>query len=259
VAPVKISIGEYETATYPPNEPPNDELIWEASLETGDFSEFDYPFDGGSHNPQNNGQATVSISKDYASSGTYSIKHTANSEGDNTRVFQMPRRPSDGQWGWDDSSKYFSAEYFIPNLIHVGSNWNVFQFKSKELGQTQNRNEPFFSFNLFDQSDGRYRLRVYHKPDGTNESGFWLSELPAQPRVGVGQWFEIKARLKPSPLGAKNGELDVWLNGVQTHNIKGVDTRYAGNSTQTWSVNNYGKSLTRPSIIYTDNHRVTKA
>lgn len=165
----------------------------------------------------------------------------------------MPRR-ADGQWSWEGEHIY-SAWYFLPNLIHVGGNWNVFQFKSKEIGGA-GRNEPFFSFNLFDQPDGTYKLRIYHKPDGTNNDAYWLPELPTQPRARVGQWFQIKARLKPSPLGSKSGELDVWLNGVQTHQIRGVDTRYAGSSTQNWSVNNYGTGLTRPATIYTDDFMV---
>jgi len=39
----------------------------------------------------------------------------------------------------------------------------------------------------------------------------------------------------------------------------GRDPSSGGSSTQTWSVNNYGKGLTRPCVIYTDEHQVERA
>lgn len=225
--------------------------IWQGN---GKFSEWTYPFDGGQHNPQNNGAGAVS---EAVLNGVPCLRHDGPSDGSNTRVFQMPQR-ADGQWSWANEELLFEAKYFVPALIT--GNWNCFQFKSKEIGG-QGRNEPFFSFNLFSDA-GRYRLRIYYKPDGSpsGSGNTWLPELPAQPRANVGEWFTVKARLIQSPLGSTPvGQVDAWLNDVQTHQIRNVNTKYAGSSTQTWSVNLYGStSISRPATQYTTGHKVSR-
>jgi hypothetical protein len=243
--------GSYSTVVQPPPPPPPPPTGWvQVWRGDGKFNEWTYPFDGGDHNPQNNGAGQVF---EEILNGVPCIRHYGPSSGSNTRVFQMPQ--TNGQWGWPNQELLFQSNYLIPSL--VTGNWNCFQFKSKEIGQSQSRNEPFFSFNLWQES-GKYRLRIYHKPDGDPDSATLLPELPAQPRVNVGEWFTIKARLVQSELGTHKGEVDVWLNDVQTHQIRGVDTKYVGASTQTWSVNLYGSNISRPATQYTTAHIVSR-
>jgi hypothetical protein len=223
-------------------------VVWSSNFETGNLSQWQ---SGQTLNPQqNSGGGYTEVAPGIGRGGGYGLRAIAPIDGAATRLFRVVESRS-------GADLVYSAWYEIPSPIHVGSNWNVFQFKSKSEDGT--KNEPFFSFNLFDTSTG-YRLRVYAKPNGcscNDPANGWLPEVGSTVRAQAGQWFRITAFLHQSPIGEKQGVLRVWLNGRLVVDVSGVATKYTAAAQQNWSINNYGHSLLPyPAVLLMDDAQI---
>jgi hypothetical protein len=174
---------------------------------------------------------------------------TAHGPGDATRMFRYAE-PRSG------APLTYSAWFLVPRFIEIGpsGNWNIFQFKSKNLDE--DRSDPFLSFNLRDMGNQTYTVYVYKKPEK-------YSIRPTEDvRLRVNEWFGIRAALVQS--GESRGRLQVWIlrdgrPDTLIIDVAGLTTRYPdGVGVQDWSVNNYGAQLDWPATIYIDDARIDR-
>jgi hypothetical protein len=226
-------------------------LAWSADAETGDLSQWNAHQDRSLAVQQDTGNGTCTVSTDAAHSGRYSYECVAPREGDATRLFRYPE-PRSGE------TLVYTAWFYIPRPVSIrpDGNWNIYQFKSKDL--IEDRSDPFLSFNLRSVAGGGFELYVYKKPE----------RYSIKPRtkvsIGTREWFGIRTRLKQS--GFQSGVMTVWLlkDGrppIEIMHVTELRTRYPdGTGVQEWSVNNYGHGLDpHPVVLYVDDCTIERA
>jgi hypothetical protein len=229
---------------------PVPELPWSAGMETGDLTEWYAGQDPVPEAEQHSDDGTCEASTDVAHTGRWSMRCVASAEGDATRMFRYAE-PRSG------IPLVYTAWFYLPRYVRIGEdgNWNVFQFKSKNL--PEDRSDPFLSFNLRDRDDGTYSVYVFKKPE---EFNIWPDvDVRVRPR----QWFGIRSHLRQS--GDGTGRLRVWVlrDGrppVEIIDRSGLSTRYPdGVGVQDWSINNYGAELSPlPAVMFMDDALIAR-
>lgn len=230
--------------------------LWSADHETGDLSQWYFPsrsktgnYGGGEYN---SGSALVTVSRDVAHSGKYSLKAT----------ITTPSKPTAGvrlfRWRESQDSKflgqglYYSAWLFFPNRYQVtGQYWNVFQFKSKRSGTI----DPFWFLSIGNRPSGAMYLQLHWwsglRLEGPHqgESGFRKYEQTVMD-IPVNRWIHVECFLKQS--AEFNGCIRVWQDGISLFEQTNVKTKYPGGDNQ-WAVANYSDGITPdPATIYFD-------
>jgi hypothetical protein len=149
-----------------------------------------------------------------------------------------------------DEAYYYSAWYYIPGGVNIGSWWNIWQWKSTYNGKTGD-SKPVFVIGILQQKGKNYLyLRDILNPD-INDS-LLQEELP----VPTDQWFQIEAYYMKSR--DDSGKIIVWQDGVEIFNLSNITTSLADN-TVLWSVNNYTDTLTpNPYTIYVDDIAISR-
>jgi hypothetical protein len=216
-------------------------ILWSASHETGDLSEW-YAHDGGGE--FNSGRGDSTLSEDVAHSGRYSAKCTIATPPDSgTRLFRWnePRAHREA---------YYSAWFYLP--VSFRSAWNnIFQFKSL-LGPA---NDPFWFLQVKNRPSGAMYLvlswwsglRIDGPHAGEGGGSDYHQSIVDLP---VTRWTHIEVFLRQS--ADFDGRIVVWQDGVELFDQRDVRTKYLGGE-QSWAVNNYGSGCSpTPMTIYVD-------
>lgn len=240
------------------------ELLWKATAETGNLSEWNSGEGGGGNFLMNANRVLFSnASSERAKSGTNSFKLIVDA-GTDMASTQLFRYGVDGQPNSNKDAIY-TAWYFIPQKIDFhGVSWhNMMQWKVKN---TDLRSHPVFTIGLGvlggKGSGGENFIELRNTaewfPGGTSYNPAALIRIP----IPIGKWFKIEARYIHG--SNNNGRIMVWqgdLEGNDTliYDITGVTTypsmdRNGLSITQLqWSVNNYtARTIPAVTTIFID-------
>jgi hypothetical protein len=180
------------------------DLVWSATHETGDLSEWAKGDPGGS--TADIPDANVEISTDFAHSGLYSAKLT-NSSVDVIHTARL--------WHQGDFPKeaFYSVWYYLPRAYQTKVDWTILQFRTP----TENpaRISEFLDVDLRSLPGGELILSIYdHRPE-------YLRLPTADPAVliPVGRWFQIQVFFKNVP--DDTGRFTLWVDGKLNYDIVG--------------------------------------
>jgi hypothetical protein len=228
--------------------------LWTGDHEEGALADWYAPstgpfgdFGGGEYN---SGSGDTTVSTERPRSGAYSAKMRLWGNG-GTRLFRWrePRVTRDAS---------YSVWLYIPEQIRVSGWWNLVQFKSRS---TSGANDPIWIVEPRTNAEGELypTLVWWHRTlEGPQpgQLGYRRIEPPAGTLLPVGRWFEVRARLLQS--ADFDGRITVHVDGQQVWDYQDVRTGYRNctwNSWCTsneWSVNNYGESLSPWPTIFAD-------
>ena len=241
------------TFTPPPN------IIWGASAETGNFSEWNGDGGGDVYRRLDDVDVTSSdaiaeISQDQARSGQRSVKLSIRTDPafyPNAAKAQVVRWNEPRQ----NTDYYYSVWFFIPQLFDVypegpdrGQGWlNMFQFHSvRDTGERVHsgvvlfgRSNPIARTNYFE---------LFLSPDFGNN----IDPLNSPLAMPIGRWFNVEMRMKCAANG--QGVVQVWQDGVQIFNLPNITTNQPDADAHChWMINAYGQFISpSPTVIYVD-------
>ncbi len=233
-------------------------ILWSADVETGNLWQWTYAPDG-MENPNagggvyNTGGAAVTAAAvtDIVHSGQYAVMaRITGAINGTTRAVRLLRRtdkPWDQGGSYFPNAAYYSTWLYVPHTYsprRSSSNsgwWNIFQFKSSEWDEAQQKNVsvPVWVLNLTNVN-GEMRLYFYSNYNPPN------SFIPNPPVVvPVAQWthLEVFYEISKQP----TGRVILWVNGHQILDLPQVITstiRGPGGFDAEFGIGNYTNHVT---------------
>ena len=228
----------------PPQPPGSAAIVWKATHEIGNISEWqahgDFLSQGrGAYytiitSPVHTGNYAVSLTIDtkaYSSTGSYAAY-----------LFYWDQLPG--------NAYYYSAWYYIPSETRPQDWWNVWQWKSTYNGNTD-YSVPMHVLDIRQRATGQLSLQLIYRPDLSSKINYQQNIK----FVPTDQWFHIEAYYKEG--FNFNGQVIVWQDGTEIFNLSGVQTTERDNTVY-WSVNHYTDNiLPNPSSIYIDDAAIS--
>jgi len=230
-------------------------VVWSADHETGDLSQWysNNPYtvvadSGYCYRPSNG------VSTEQAHSGQYAIKTTLYSretwweKDSGCRTFRKPEAHS-------VQTLYYSAWFYMPEPVTVGTFWNVLQFK----WELDNESEVAWKIEIRNYQGSMYPVLFWKgliegPRQGDGLSGQWYAPDPMVP-IQAAQWFHLEVGLRQSE--GYDGQIAVWLNDELIFNEDNVRTTPPGGHLA-FSVNNYGRGISPyPNYLYIDDVAVS--
>lgn len=216
-------------------------------MESANLSEWSSQEDSGQCTRPSNGTST-----EQAHSGTRSLKATINTAWmeSGCRNFRKPEAES-------GEALYYSAWFYFPKRVDVGTAWNIWQYKGKPLGGTS---KLYWKLDVRNRVDGEMVVYLIWKGDSiqgpysTDGLGAAIYQQQAV-ALPVAQWVNLEVYLKQS--GDFDGEIQVWQDGIELFHLTDIRTKHPG-GTQNWSVNNYGSALSPSTVVmYVDDAAIS--
>jgi hypothetical protein len=206
-------------------------VLWTALFEDGTFSEF-MSVDGGSANANPSAADTIVVSNAYAHHGHYAAVLTIDAGPDGVQQNAgLVRR------GGLPVEAYYSAWYYLPQTITVGTFWILFKFR---LRTTANVENEFYDLELVNAADGSLTFSLYDHQSGMN-----VPLVSPAPVVPVSVWFQIEAFYRNAQ--DNSGRLTIWFNGQQIVDVSGQPM--APTPWVEWDVDNVGENLTPSTAV----------
>ena len=208
-------------------------VLWASTFEGGTFDEWTNFYDG-SANAYPAPPDTIAVSTDYAHHGRYAAELTINAGPDGTQEntgLNLRGLPVQA---------YYSAWYYLPRTISVGTFWLLFKFRLRTDAADSATDEEFYDLGLVNASDGSLTLSIYD-----HRSGNELPLVPPAPVVPVGVWFQIEAFYRNAQ--DASGRLAIWLDGQQVVDVTGQPM--APTPWVEWDLVNVGENLTPSTAV----------
>jgi hypothetical protein len=216
------------------------DVSWTARFEGDNLAEWSpVPFGFGSASavPPN----TIEVSSNPVSNpghpGNFAAKLTVSGTVDNTQG----NGASMVQNGGLPTQAYYSAWYYLPQSVSVGTYWVIMKFRAV-LGDPPAEGE-LFDVNLTSPSVGTMSLRLYDHTIGADRP----LDVPA-PGIPVNDWFQLEAFYRDA--NDSTGRLTLWLDDLQILDWQGPTGL---TSWVAWDVVSVGDNLApEPAILYVD-------
>lgn len=198
------------------------EILWSSNHETGDLSDW-YKNQSGAVYNTGGSDASVTVTNTAAHSGTYAVKMEVWNIDTSKRACRIFR------WAEHLQSGYFSCWLMFPTLPTVNGWLNIFQFKKKnwETGAV----DPTW-YNEAKNKSQETTLTLTHWEQEWNIS----PNINSSPALKAGEWFHVEWYYKD---GVNDGELRIWINGIEVWNLTNVNTRGIDPDIQ-WAPSLYG-------------------
>jgi hypothetical protein len=221
------------------------DLLWSARFETGDFSEWTGVAGGGAQAfpmPPN----MIAVSNAEAHHGTYSaaLTITAGSDGnqENAVLSRAGNLPVEA---------YYSAWYYLPHSVSVGTFWVIFKFRMRTNPNDASTANELYDMDLATLPSGEMTLQLY---DHTTAADIPLGVT--DPVVPVEAWFQLEAFYRAT--NDATGRLTYWLNGQQVVDIAGAPTSQT--SWVEWDACSVGEDLTpQMATLYIDDCAISRS
>ncbi len=255
-APARIDVSESNTKANADEEPmdaaePVDGLgtvMWSASFETGDFSEY---FGDNDDEVQQGCQITVNgtmtVSAEQAHSGTHSAKISISSANGAGPYVYLYRNCANSPNVMPDA--YYGAWLYIPIAYHVGNYWNLVHFI---VSPNRDRFGSSYAWDVDLQSDDAGDLTLYVF-DFIHQR---RTDQPNPIAVQPGQWFHLEVFLHLA--SDTTGRLVVWQNGrliIDAQNLMTSATQFIQ-----WAFGSASSDITpSPADLYIDDVTVSTA
>jgi hypothetical protein len=218
------------------------DVLWAALFEGNNFDEWT-GVPGGSVQafPAAN---IIEVSGERAHRGGYAAKLTINAGGDGIQETSLLSRAGDLP-----IEAYYSAWYYFPRTVAVGSYWVIFKFRMRQVADDETSAGELLDLDLANLPTGEMTLQLYdHRA---------ASDLPLDvpsPVVPVASWFHIEAYYRNAP--DATGRVTFWLDGRQIVDLAGP---VAPSPWVEWNASSVGENL-NPSmaILYIDDCAVSR-
>lgn len=221
------------------------DLYWTARFETADFSEWT-GVPGGTAQAFPTPPNMMAVSSTEARQGSFSaaLTITAGPDGaqENAGLVRAGGLPTEA---------YYSAWYYLPRSVSVGTFWVLFKFRMRT-----NASDPATAGELYDMDlatlpSGEMTLRLYNHQTA--------ADLPldvTEPVVPVEAWFQLEAFYRAA--SDDTGRLTYWLDGQQVVDISGRPT--SPTSWVEWDACSVGENLTPETVtIYIDDCAISRS
>ncbi len=221
------------------------DLLWTARFETGDFSEWTGAMGGNAQAfpmPPN----MIAVSNTEAHRGSYSAALTITAGSDGTQENAVLSRA-----GYLPVEAYYSAWYYLPRSVSVGTFWVIFKFRMRTDVNDANTENELYDMDLATLPSGEMTLQLY---DHTTAANIPLDVT--DPVVPVEDWFQLEAFYRAS--NDDTGRLTYWLDGQQVVDIAGAPT--SPTSWVEWDACSVGEDLTPPmATVYVDDCAISRS
>ena len=197
------------------------DVLWTARFETGSFAEWT----GVAAAPWRRFPCRRTWSKCRTNAPTAArsaakLTVTANS-GDPRQTTQLTRA------GGLPADAYYSAWYYLPVSVNVGTYWVIFKFRTRDNPSDPATAAERFDLDLKNMPNGEMTLRLYdHRSNGD------VPLAVPDPVIPVGSWFHIEAHYRDTPGGV--GRVDVLARRAaagRRHGARARDGRRGSSGT----------------------------
>jgi hypothetical protein len=220
------------------------DVLWTARFETGSLSEWTGVAGGAAEAfplPPN----MVEVSNERAHGGVTAAKLTITSASASSRETAQLTRA-----GGLPADAYYSAWYYVPVSVNVGTYWVIFKFRTRDNPSDPATAAERFDLDLKNMPNGEMTLHLYdHR---TN------SDVPlavADPVIPVGSWFHIEAHYRDTPEGT--GRATYWLDGRLLVDVTAPALGTA--AWVEWSACSIGENLSpATAVLYIDDCAVSR-
>jgi len=216
-----------------PNMDLGSNVLWSSTFEGNNFLEWT-SLDPGAANAMPSPPNTIEVSSTYAHRGRHAAVLTidAGSDGGQQNA-GLTRR------GSLPVEAYYSAWYYLPRTITVGTFWVLFKFRLRTDAADPASDDELFDLDLVNTSDGSLALAIYDHRTGAN-----LALATPDPVVPVSVWFQLEAFYRNAQ--DSSGRLTVWLDGRQVVDLEGP---MAPTPWVEWDAVNVGEKLTPSTAV----------
>jgi hypothetical protein len=221
------------------------DLLWTARFETGDFSEWTGVAGGDAQAfpmPPN----TIAVSNGQAHTGDFAAALTIAAGSDGTQENSVLSRA-----GGLPTEAYYSAWYYLPYSVSVGTFWVIFKFRMRTDANDASTASELYDMDLATLPSGEMTLELYDHQTA--------ADLPldvSNPIVPVEEWFQLEAFYRAA--SDDTGHLTYWLNGRQVVDIAGAPT--SPTSWVEWDACSVGEDLTpQMATLYVDDCAVSRS
>ena len=182
------------------------DVLWTSRFETNDLSEWT-SVEGGTATafPAPN---LIEVSSERPFRGRYSARLTIT-----TGTAGAQANAGLARSGFLPVEAYYSAWYYLPRSIDVGTFWVIFKFRQRTNAADPSTTDELFDLNLMTLPSGEMSLRLYDHRSGD------LPLTVSAPIVPVGAWFQIEAFYRNA--ADSTGRLTFWLDGAQIADLGG--------------------------------------
>ncbi|HEY4395601.1 MAG TPA: hypothetical protein VGP64_16135 [Polyangia bacterium] len=221
------------------------DLYWTARFETGDFSEW---------TGQPGGQAEmfptppnmVAVTNGQAHQGSYSAALTITAGPDNVQENALLSRAGDLP-----IEGYYSAWYYLPHSVTVGTFWVLFKFRMRTNASDPSTSGELYDMDLATLTSGEMTLQLY-----THQTSTVIPLDVSDPVVPVDTWFQLEAFYRAA--NDATGRLTYWLDGRQVVDLAGVPT--SPTSWVEWDACSVGENLSpETETIYVDDCAISRS
>jgi len=221
------------------------DLLWTSRFETGDFTEWTGVAGGQAQAfpmPPN----TIDVSSGQAHNGSHSAALSINAGSDGTQESAALARA-----GGLPTEAYYSAWYYLPSGVSVGTFWVIFKFRMRTNADDPNTAGELYDMDVATLPSGQMTLALYDHQVGADRP---LDAM--NPIVPVERWFQLEAFYRAA--NDNTGRLTFWLDGQQVVDFAGAPT--SPTSWVEWDVCSVGKNLT-PSMatLYVDDCAISRS
>jgi hypothetical protein len=221
------------------------DLLWTARFETGDFSEWNGAGGGDAQAfPMPPNMLAVSNGQAHTGSDAAALTITAGSDGaqENAVLSRSGDLPAEA---------YYSAWYYLPYSVSVGTFWVIFKFRMRTNANDASTAAELYDMDLATMPSGEMTLELYdHRTS---------AEIPldvSNPIVPVEQWFQLEAFYRAA--NDNTGRLTYWLDGQQVVDIAGAPT--SPTSWVEWDACSVGENLTpSTATLYIDDCAISRS
>ena len=172
-------------------------VLWTAQFEGGTFAEWTGQTGGGANavpSPPN----TIQVSTAQPHHGSYAAQLTIDTTGGAQQNAGLNRR------GGLPPAAYYSAWYYIPRTVTVGTFWLIFKFRERTDPNNSGSDSELFDVGLVNNAAGELAVSLY---DHRMTAPFPLSTN--DPVVPASGWFQIQVYYRNAP--DASGQLTIWL------------------------------------------------
>lgn len=218
------------------------DVLWSARFETQTFDEY-LAFAGGGPSASSPASSVV-VSGERAHRGAFAAKLS---------VDAAPGAPQQNvglaRDGELPTEAYYSAWYYLPRSIGVGTYWVIFKLRTRAVAADPATDAELFDLNLANLASGEMTLRLYDHRNG---------DIPLDAPdvvVPVGVWFQVEAFYRNAP--DASGRLTLWLDGRQIADVQGRPTGLT--PWMAWDAGSVGLDLTPgQAVLYIDDCAISR-
>ena len=220
------------------------DLLWTSRFETADFSEWT-SVPGGQAEAFPMPPNMIAVADDQAHTGRFAAALTITAGPDGVQESSTLVRAGDLP-----AEAYYSAWYYLPRSVSVGTFWVLFKFRERTNADDPTTAAELYDMDLATLPSGEMTLLLYDHTTSAN-----ISLAVADPLVPVEAWFQLEAFYRAA--NDATGRLTFWLNGQQVVDVTGPTSP---TSWVEWDACSIGENLTPQTVtLYIDDCAVSRS